>query len=353
MNGTDGETHSQKFNADISVAVEARAMTAPRIPTQKECLNPVMKALHAHGGSATNEQIYSFVVKELALSAEQLAVPARKRKSSKLNRVAFNVNFAKTLLKNVGYLIQPRRTEWELTDLGLASPEIDPEDVIKKNSIFYKERKLQKQRSTLAANTLKQSDDESKALETVAEPLIQPEMYSASALTHDEIQWLLLLLGNEMKLDLWVATNDRGKSFQGNKFSDLRRLRQNLPVQFGQRTQRIIELIDVLWLQGNSIVAAFEIEHTTSIYSGLLRMSDLIALQPNLNIDLYIVAPDDRRDKVKSEINRPSFENAGLPRHCRYIAYSKLTTKFDQAKKGGFLHHLSPTFLNEISERMD
>ena len=48
-----------------------------------------------------------------------------------------------------------------------------------------------------------------------------------------------------------------------------------------------IELIDVLWLQGNAIVAAFEVESTTSIYSGLLRMSDLVAMQPNLNIPLW------------------------------------------------------------------
>jgi hypothetical protein len=50
-----------------------------------------------------------------------------------------------------------------------------------------------------------------------------------------------------------------------------------LPLQFDEATNRTIELIDVLWLQGNAIVAAFEIESTTSIYSGLLRMADLFA----------------------------------------------------------------------------
>ena len=50
-----------------------------------------------------------------------------------------------------------------------------------------------------------------------------------------------------------------------------------------------------------------EIEHTTSIYSGLLRMSDLVAMQPNLQIPLFIVAPDVRRNKVIEEVNRPTF----------------------------------------------
>ncbi len=61
---------------------------------------------------------------------------------------------------------------------------------------------------------------------------------------------------------------------------------EELPTQFNEATNRTIELIDVLWLKGNSIVAAFEVECTTAIYSGLLRMSDLLALQPNLNINL-------------------------------------------------------------------
>ena len=171
--------------------------------------------------------------------------------------------------------------------------------------------------------------------------------------THDEIQWLLLSLGDAMGLNVRPANNDVNKSYRGNKFADIKRLQQTLPVQFDHRTQRIIEHIDVLWLQGNSIVAAFEIEHTTSIYSGLLRMSDLIALQPNLNINLFIVAPDVRRDKVKSEINRPTFAKLNLPKRCRYIAYSRLTQKIDQATRGGFLRHLSPSILDELAEVMD
>jgi hypothetical protein len=58
-------------------------------------------------------------------------------------------------------------------------------------------------------------------------------------------------------------------------------MRSNLPRQFDDATNRTVELIDVLWLQGNAIVAAFEVESTTSIYSGPLRMADLVAMQPN------------------------------------------------------------------------
>jgi hypothetical protein len=177
-----------------------------------------------------------------------------------------------------------------------------------------------------------------------------------SATTHQEIQWLLLNIGEQMKLDLWVALNDKGRSFEGNDFKAFSRLRSTLPVQFDEATNRTIELIDVLWLQGNSIIAAFEIEHTTAVYLGLLRMADLITMQPNINIPLFIVAPDERREKVRGEINRPIFSKAlkrPLPEICRFIPYSSLKAKIDQAQAGGFLPYLRPDFLDGIAESIE
>src|SRR5207302_2005976 len=149
---------------------------------------------------------------------------------------------------------------------------------------------------------------------------------------------------------VWVAKNDRSKSFNGQVFSEMLRMKTKLPVQFDEATNRTIELIDVLWLKGNQIVAAFEIESTTSVYSGLLRMSDLIAMQPNLNIPLYLVAPDDRRDKVLKEVNRATFAKLAVPMSqiCRFIAFSGLRRKITEA--ASFIRYLKPEFLSEISE---
>ena len=139
------------------------------------------------------------------------------------------------------------------------------------------------------------------------EPSEDTTLPSQEPTAHTEIQWLLLKLGHDMGLDVWVARNDRSREAQGHRFADLPHLRAELPLQFDEATNRTIELIDVLWLRGNAIVGAFEIESTTLIYSGLLRMADLIAMQPNLNIPLYLVAPDERREKVIIEVNRPTF----------------------------------------------
>lgn len=167
---------------------------------------------------------------------------------------------------------------------------------------------------------------------------------------HEEIQWLLLTLGSDMGFDVWVARNDRGRQVKGCRFSDLPKLKSELPLQFDEATNKTIELIDVLWLQGNAIVAAFEIESTTSIYSGLLRMADLVAMQPNLNIPLYLVAPDERRQKVFDEVNRPTFRRLSPPLFevCRFISFSELRKKLREAAP--LIRYLKPEFLEELSE---
>jgi len=167
--------------------------------------------------------------------------------------------------------------------------------------------------------------------------------------THDEIQWLLLKTGSDLGLQVWVARNDRNRSFGGNAFSDIKNLRTELPRQFDEATNKTIELIDVLWLQGDAIVAAFEVEHTSAIYSGLLRMSDLLAMQPNIKINLYLVAPDERFEKVFSEVNRPTFAKLKppLPRICKFIPYSALKNEID--KVGPRLQYIKPEFIEAIA----
>jgi hypothetical protein len=170
--------------------------------------------------------------------------------------------------------------------------------------------------------------------------------------THTEIEWRLLTLGSAMGLDLWVARNDRSREWQGKRLAEIKGIIEELPTQFNEATNRTIELIDVLWLKGNSIVAAFEVEHTTSIFSGLLRMSDLLALQPNLEIKLYLVGPDERREKFFQEIKRPTFAIREKPLHttCGFVPYSKLCEYVDQITRLDLAGSLQPKFLDKIAD---
>jgi hypothetical protein len=173
---------------------------------------------------------------------------------------------------------------------------------------------------------------------------------STEAKDHTKIQWLLLKLGNDMGLDVWVAKNDQNREFNGHKFTDLPHFKKEIPLTFDEASNRTIKHIDVVWLKGNAIKAAFEIESTTSIYSGLLRLADLIAMQPNIAIPLFIVAPDVRRDKVIAEVNRPVFSKLPKPMSdlCKYISFSSLQKKILEI--ASIVKHLSPGFLDDLAE---
>lgn len=179
-------------------------------------------------------------------------------------------------------------------------------------------------------------------------PVILPR--ANDDISHDQVQWCLLQMGASLGLDVWVARNDRSKSFADHVFQDAPRLRESLPQQFETKVMTLIEHIDVLWLRGNRVEAAFEIEHTTSVYSGLLRMADLVTMSPNIMIRLYIVAPDSRRTKVLSELVRPTFDALEPPLRnvCGYVSYSHLFEEAEMVSR--YRDQLKPGFLNGIAE---
>jgi len=198
-----------------------------------------------------------------------------------------------------------------------------------------------------------------KEVETiVAVPIEEEEEVPATNVAsdapgHTEIQWRLLDLGSQMGLNVWAPKSDRGKEWNGKRIREVPHLLDSLPTQFDDVTNGTIENIDVLWLKGNAIVAAFEVEHTTSIYSGLLRMSDLLTMQPNIDIKLYLAAPDERFTKFKNEVPRPTFASRSKPLHrvCGFLPYSSLCKQLEKAQE--FLCHLKPDFIDDIAEMYD
>jgi hypothetical protein len=141
-----------------------------------------------------------------------------------------------------------------------------------------------------------------------------------------KIQAEIARIGSQMNLNIWVPRSDRQRVNDYLARNTINLIDQ-LPLNYDDTTLKTIENIDVLWLKGRSIVRAFEVEHTTSIYSGILRMADLMALQPNLDIKAHIVAPEERREKVFQEITRPVFsllDGKPLSERCSFISYDSI-----------------------------
>ncbi len=164
-----------------------------------------------------------------------------------------------------------------------------------------------------------------------------------------QIQALLAEIGERLGYKIWIPKSDRTRVLNKWKLQNINTVLEELPLVFNGPTLKVIENIDVLWIKRHSIVRAFEVEGTTAIYSGILRMADLLSLQPMLDIKIHIVAPIERRDSVFEQINRPVFafmEKGPLAYLCTYIAYDSVK----ELKKEPHLEHMNDSIVDEYTE---
>lgn len=144
--------------------------------------------------------------------------------------------------------------------------------------------------------------------------------------THSEIQAWLRDIGLALGYDIWIASNDRGRLHDGVRLGE--GCLESLPTSISTSTGAdAIRLIDVLWLEqgGDRVAAAFEVEHSTSIYSGIVRMLDLALSGSDLHATagLFLVAPDARESEVRAQIARPAF-NRIADLEIAYLPYGEL-----------------------------
>ena len=159
-------------------------------------------------------------------------------------------------------------------------------------------------------------------------------------------------IGAKMGFRIWVPAADKARVFECLTNSSRKCFLDKLPLNYDDTTLRTIQQIDVIWLKGRSIARAFEVEHTTAVYSGLLRMADLLALQPNMDIRLHIVAPEQKREKVLQEIKRPVFsllERGPLYEKCTYLPYGAI----EEVLGVQHIEHMSDSIVDEYAEDAD
>lgn len=134
---------------------------------------------------------------------------------------------------------------------------------------------------------------------------------------HVKMQWKLIGLGIKCGAKVWVPIGDQSRIRRSYSFTDFE---QNFAA--GLDTQvRYVENIDVVWKEEFRIDAAFEIENSTAIYSGLLRFADLSLVAPNTIYPLFIVAPREKRNRLAEQLRRPAFKFLNLDRKVRYLSY--------------------------------
>jgi type II restriction enzyme len=148
---------------------------------------------------------------------------------------------------------------------------------------------------------------------------------------HSEMQYHLAKLGKALGYKIWIAQNDHKREWNNTKLGEFSL--SSLPLEnVAVSVRDTVSLIDVIWLDNSeTIVAAFEVEKSTSIYSGILRLYDL-ALSTGIR-NMYLVAPDKREKEIKAQLLRPSFQ--GNRDFIAYILFSDLRCDCDAMCKFG------------------
>jgi type II restriction enzyme len=184
------------------------------------------------------------------------------------------------------------------------------------------------------------SEGERKKLEQLIEKrhkVVQKEKEDENL--HTEMQYHLLKIGKALGYDVIAASNDRSKNCHGQSFSFISL--HNFPAVAAEKeVLNTIQLIDVLWFEKgtNNVIAAFEVEKSTSIYSGILRLADLSYSIADGDEVLYLVVPDAREKDVRLQLSRPAIKINNIP--IKYIVFSELSQHCDALCKFGDSHRV-------------
>lgn len=142
-------------------------------------------------------------------------------------------------------------------------------------------------------------------------------------LSHVQVQTLLGSIGLIKGFEIWIPKNDRVKLDWSltQKFS----CNAEIPFEYRQ-IEDILSEIDVIWIERGAgrLRALFEVEHSTPIYSGLLRFNDVHLTSPSSKATYSIVSNDDRRSIFVRQLNRPTFAMSKLSENCSFLEYTNV-----------------------------
>lgn len=143
--------------------------------------------------------------------------------------------------------------------------------------------------------------------------------------THEKAEAVLLALGNLLGYDTY--TPDKGRVVGEQKLGEIATL-QELPYFGSEKIMESAKNIDVVWVKDEWPEMFFEVEHTTGITPGLLR---IYQVAEKLSAKCFIIAPVQMLPKFKREIEKPPFNR--IKEKYKFKSYDELEKLYLQAKK--------------------
>lgn len=161
-------------------------------------------------------------------------------------------------------------------------------------------------------------------LEGLQRSLEADRLREPMSFSHSQVQTLLAEIGQLKGYDVFVPASDAGKISWSNP--DGFRIRQNVPMEIKELGPLLSE-IDVVWVTpaSNLIEGVFEVEHTTTIYSALLRFNDVLLTDSRVS-RFSVVSEEGRRSLFARQLFRPTFMKSGLSELTSFLEYSNVSS---------------------------
>jgi hypothetical protein len=157
-------------------------------------------------------------------------------------------------------------------------------------------------------------------------------LHGTHDLSHLQVQTLLAGIGHIKRYDVYIPENDAGRLDWSltKRFA----IRKSIPTGFHE-VRDILSEIDVVWVASgrNAIQGLFEVEHSTPIYSGLLRFNDVLLADPRVS-RFSNVSNDSRRAVFARQLSRPTFRKSGLAELASFLEYANVLEWHTRLTKG-------------------
>jgi hypothetical protein len=177
--------------------------------------------------------------------------------------------------------------------------------------------------------------------EIVAPEIKREIKIDTNKLSHWDVMGILLELGNLLGFDTYVADPVKESNLLGKTLGEIALLKEIPPFTY-QRHLDTVKNVDVIWFRDEFPAYCFEVEHTTGVTIGLLR---LFQIRNFTNARFFVVAPSNIISKFQTEITKDPFYR--IKTRYNFKSYEELVLFYEEAKK---YHKIKDEFLGGENE---
>lgn len=156
--------------------------------------------------------------------------------------------------------------------------------------------------------------------------LLDIEIPVDAELTHTDVQAKLLLIGSYLNYRTYTPDKSKFSQIYKNKLGDICTEQEILEGSIPALSIETVKLIDVIWFDDEGYPThAFEVEHTTDVTKGLLRLYQT----HKLRIKMFIIS--NQKDKFQTEVSKMPFVK--IKNEFIFKNYDELEAFFESVKK--------------------